>query len=71
MSKDERCAEFDGTVIERIESSDEDGDRLTERYACGCYREKGYESDLGTRDHWDNYICSNCNKKKSDGKLGA
>lgn len=67
MSKDERCSEFDGTVIERTESS-EDGYRLTERYACGCFRDKGSESELGTRDHWDNYICSNCNKKKNNGK---
>ncbi len=62
MRIDERCSEFDSTIIERKSWEDGDDEYLTERFACGCVHDKGDENTPGFRAHWDYYLCNKCKK---------
>jgi len=62
MTKDERCSEFDNTIVSRDTWGDGDDEYLEEVYACGCLHSAGDENTPGFREHWNYYICKDCKK---------
>ena len=62
--KDERCPEFDSTIVEQKSWQDGDDSYVKENFACGCFHTKGDDNTPGFRDHWDWSLCQNCHQKK-------
>lgn len=62
MKKDERCPNFDDTIVSKKSWEDGDDKYLNVVYACGCFRTVGDENTPGFRDHWDYYVCKDCKK---------